>query len=161
MTHVTQRWRKSAMASTSSQIFHVQGQISSSEPWTCKCIQYTSEGTALTLPIPIEVRLPFLTQHSLGARVGQVVEHDQKFRTLWFQCHRIYYVHDSATSLLNISIWISLFVWEFLCKCDCMMMEVAHSWEPPETRHVICRWLKIVNEKFPFQFTSTLRNIPL
>jgi hypothetical protein len=98
-----------------------------------------SESTAAITAIPIEAILSDLRQHCFVPQAARVLEHHDNFRPLQFQCHRIDYVHDLATSPLNIPISISGLALGFSCKRARIISALTHGLESFEMRGIIRR----------------------
>jgi hypothetical protein len=93
-----------------------------------------SEDSAAAPAIPLETLLPHLTEHFLDPRTARIAERDEKFRTLRFRCHQIFYVHDFLESRLRIPVSIGALAAGFGCAPGRVKKALAHGLEPPETR---------------------------
>jgi hypothetical protein len=93
-----------------------------------------SETTAAAPAIPLDVLIPSLSQYCLNPRVLRLLQRDENFQALQWRCHQIYYVHDFATSKLNIPISIGALKRAFQCPRNCVTQALAHGLEAPQGR---------------------------
>jgi hypothetical protein len=93
-----------------------------------------SEATAAAPAIFLDTLMPCLGQHCLNPRALRLLEHDEEFRALSLRCHQIYYVHDVATSKLQIPISLSSLRRAFQCHRTCVTQALVQGLELPQAR---------------------------
>jgi hypothetical protein len=93
-----------------------------------------SGDTAIAPAIPLERFIPSLVQYYLNSLDARLLERDEVFRTLQFRSHQIYYVHNYATSELNVFISISALTRALGCAYNRVKQTLAHGLEPLKSR---------------------------
>jgi hypothetical protein len=92
-----------------------------------------SQDTAPASTMTLETLMPLLAEHFLDPRTPRILERDEKFQTLQFRCHQIFYAHDFMDSRLQIPTSISALAARFGCGRDRVKKALAHGLEPPDT----------------------------
>jgi hypothetical protein len=63
-------------------------------------ICHMSKDTGAAPAIPLKILMPLLTEHCLDPRAARMLERDENFQRLQFQCHQIFSIHDFMDSRL-------------------------------------------------------------